>query len=73
MIKILDFVTAIWLISAVYLCGVKPKLGWLLYSLNSVFYVALMISKDLYFMAVVGIFLGLIGVKNYRKEKSWTK
>jgi len=69
MIKILDIICSCVLIISIYLCGAKPKIGWLIYIGNSILYCFLMFYKRLIFMGIAGIILGLIGVKNYLREK----
>ncbi len=65
-IPILDFICSGILVLAVYLCGTKPKIGWLIYWVNSILYIFLMVHKELNFLAIAGIILLLIGIKNWR-------
>ncbi len=64
-IKLLDIFSAVTLILAIYLCGTKPKIGWIIYIINAFFYSYLMWYNHLIFMMIAGIILGLIGFKNY--------
>lgn len=68
-IKIIDFACSITLIISMYLCGTNPKIGWLIYIINAIFYSFLMFYKGLFFMGVTGIILGIIGIKNYKRIK----
>ncbi len=68
-IKIIDFLCSITLIISMYLCGTKPKIGWLIYIINAGFYSFLMFYKGLIFMGITGIILGIIGIRNYKRSK----
>ncbi len=67
--RALDIFTSVTLIISVYLCGVKPKIGWCLYTINCIFYCLLMYLNELYGMAIVGVILFFIGLKNWLKTK----
>ena len=70
MIKLIDFLCSITLIISMYLCGIKPKIGWFIYIINAFFYSFLMFYKSLFFMGITGIILGIIGVKNYLRARN---
>jgi membrane-bound ClpP family serine protease len=68
-IKIIEIIAVVTLILSIYLCGIKPRLGWLIYIINALFYTFLMFYKGLIFMGISGIILGIIGIINFRKAK----
>jgi len=66
-IKLIDILCSITLIVSIYICGIKPRLGWGIYFINAFFYCFLMFYKGLTFMGISGIILGIIGLRNYLK------
>ena len=69
MIKFLDFLCGFTLIVSIYICGTKPKLGWFIYIFNAFIYTFLMFYKGLLFMGITGIVLGIIGIRNFWRNR----
>jgi hypothetical protein len=68
-IKIIDFLCSLTLVISIYICGIKPRIGWFIYFINAFFYCFLMFNKGLFWMGISGIILGIIGLKNFIKAK----